>query len=175
MTQPRRQRTRPPMDLGNLVLICLVACLAPGTCGSVQTRRGWCSSRSCRMFRLGLWTARSSPSSRCRNHCLDRRGSAERGMGVPLLLPRVGGRGRATSSLDLRVRLGVHGRVGPAQLPRDPRRARHRAGASRRQGTDRRGRPSRTHFVMLFAVMVSTVFAVLQKDTAREQVRSPRR
>ena len=31
----------------------------------------------------------------------------------------------------------------------------------------------RSHFVMLvvFAVMVSTVFAVLQKDSAREQVR----
>jgi hypothetical protein len=31
----------------------------------------------------------------------------------------------------------------------------------------------RSHFVMLFlfAVMVSTVFAVLQKDTAREQLR----
>ena len=31
----------------------------------------------------------------------------------------------------------------------------------------------RSHFLLLviFAVMVSTVFAVLQKDTAREQVR----
>jgi hypothetical protein len=31
----------------------------------------------------------------------------------------------------------------------------------------------RSHFIMLvlFAAMVSTVFAVLQKDTAREQVR----
>ena len=89
---------------------------------------------------------------------------ADVGLGVPWVLARMVGAGeRRGDGDDLRVRQHLPHRRRSAELPRRPRRLRHRDGA---QVT--------SHFLLLalFAFLVSIVFAVLMRDDPRQQIRT---
>ena len=91
---------------------------------------------------------------------------AQMGVGAPYVLARLlGYEAGARDVPGVRVRQHLHRGGGPAQHPRDSRRARHGAGSARQV--------MHSHLVTLvvFSALVSTVFATLLRDTTRERLR----